>query len=641
MGMYLRRVRIVKNRLRRWWQRHRPARRESLSRQAEEGNGVEHLRAGQRLMRDGMPKDSISLILQGCCEPEQPRESAPLLAGDVIDGEREDRLHMRAIVESEILRFPRKNIRRLLERWPGMFKPGAPSSVQMAPPPAKRKGYGKVLCLMPLSDGIPCEEITSVCAETMVKETAEAVLCVNVDMAAEPAESSLPSASPKLRNVFVQRTHGGNDSQSLRALSRLLDRGREQFPYVIVEAHHQTTVEALLEIMRRSWSLYPILRQNAESLFELNLLAREERARGCEAIPIKPLVLLDPEESAHGLSCYIEETVKWPVHGYLRKGGNGLRFNANLRRLGREMCGCQIGLVLSSGAARGLSHIGVLQVLEENDIEVDIVAGSSMGAYIGAVWGAGYGGLEMEKFAREIEGYRGLWRLMDFAAFPRRGFLLTERVRNRLEQTIGPLHFSDMARPIRIVATRLDTLERVVFSGGSVVDAVLASLAIPGICVPVIRDGIPYVDGGISDPLPVDALADIGVRKIIAVNTIATPQTIKAFSMEIAENERAQTGWSRTLHSWFNPFARGNAFDTLMRSIHAAQTRLAEASCRRASVVLRPYSCKGHWHDFSNPGAYISLGREEAESKLSAIQDLINTPIRERQLPHNTLVQAA
>jgi NTE family protein len=637
--MYLRRNRGMKNRLRDWLRRHMSPQGESLSREDEEGNGVEHLRIGQRLGRDGMPQDSVSLILQGCCESERPREAASLHAGDVVDGE--DRLHLHAMVESEVLRFPRKNIRRLLERWPGMFKPGAPSSVRMAPPPAKRKGYGKVLCLMPLSDGIPCEEFASVCAETIVRETGEAVLYVKVDdRGAEPAESSLPSASPNLRDVFIQHAHSGNDSRSLQALSKLLDRGREQFPYVIVEAYHQATVEALLEIMRRSWSIYPILRQRAESLFELNLLAREERARGCEAIPIKPLVFLDPGESAHGLSCYIEETAKWPVHAYLRKDGNGLRFHANLRRLGREMCGCQIGLVLSSGAARGLSHIGVLQVLEENDIEVDIVAGSSMGAYIGAVWGAGYGGWEMEKFAREIEGYRGLWRLMDFAAFPRRGFLLTERVRKRLEQTIGPLHFSDMARPIRIVATRLDTLERAVFSGGNVVDAVLASLAIPGICVPVIREGVPYVDGGISDPLPVDALADFGVRKIIAVNTIATPQTIKACSMEIAESESA-TGWGHTLNSWFNPFARGNAFDTLMRSIHAAQTRLAEVSCRRASVVLRPFSCDGHWHDFSNPGRYISLGREEAESKLSAIQDLINTPIRERQLPHNTLVQAA
>ena len=104
------------------------------------------------------------------------------------------------------------------------------------------------------------------------------------------------------------------------------------------------------------------------------------------------------------------------------------------------------------------------------------------------------------------------------------------------EETIGPLHFSDMVRPIRIVATRLDTLERVVFSGGGVVDAVLASLAIPGICVPVMRNGIPYVDGESAILFPVEALADIGVRKIIAVNTIATPQAISACEGEATTN---------------------------------------------------------------------------------------------------------
>jgi NTE family protein len=546
---------------------------------------------------------------------------------------------MRAIVDSDILRLPRENIRRLMNRWPAMLRPGAPSSLRVAPPPAKRKGYGRMVCLMPLSDDVPYEEFSSVCAETIAKETGEAVLCIKVTASSTRVGDSVPAAFPGLENVFIQRADGSSDRTSLRALSNLLDRARTQFPHVIVEATEGATVEALIEIIRRSWSIYPILRQNGESLFELNLLCREARARGYGAIAIKPVIVLDPGENAHGLSCYIEETVRWPVHSYLRKAGDGVQFSANLRRLGREMCGCQLGLVLSSGAARSLSHIGVLQVLEENGIEVDIVAGSSMGAYIGAVWGAGYGGHEMEKFAREIEGYRGLWRLMDFAVLPRRGFLLTDRVRNRLEKTIGPLHFSDMTRPIRIVATRLDTLERVVFSSGSVVDAVLASLAIPGICVPVMREGIPYVDGGVSDPLPVDALSDIGVRKIIAVNTIATPQAIKACSGE--KGEVSGTLWLRALNTWFNPFAGGNAFDTLMRSMHAAQTRLAEASCHRASIVLRPYSCEGRWHDFSTPSLYISLGRQEAESKLSAIRDLINTPIHERQSTQNLLAQVA
>ena len=617
-----------------WLRRQEPS---GLSRPEK---AVEHLHAGQSLVRGEAAREAISLVLQGCCESGRPRE-ASLHPGDAIDGVRGDRLKMRAIVESDILRIPRQNIRRLLERWPEVLKPGVAASFKTSRP-VDGSGQGRVLCLMPLSEGIPCDEFSSLCAGTIAKETSAPVLCIKVDRVGHTQNLKYaPSPYAGRQDVFVQQAPGGSDPAALRALANLLDLGKSQFGHLIVEASCRTAVEALIEIVRRSSSVYPILRQNGESLFELNLLAREARAQGCGSVPLKPLVFLDPAENAHGLSRYIEETVRWPVHSYLRKVGNGLRFAANLRRLGREMCGCQVGLALSSGAARGLSHIGVIQVLEEDGIEVDIVSGSSMGAYIGAVWGAGYSGREMEKFARDIEGYRGLWRLMDFAAFPRRGFLLTDRVRKRLEETIGPLHFSDMVRPIRIVATRLDTLERVVFSGGGVVDAVLASLAIPGICVPVMRNGIPYVDGGICDPLPVEALADIGVRKIIAVNTIATPQAISACEGETTTNGNGKASWNRWLNRWFNPFARGNAFDTLMRSIHASQTRLAEASCRRASLVLRPYSCEGRWNDFGSPARYIALGREEALSQLPAIRELVNSPIYEREPPRNLLAQAA
>lgn len=631
----------MKNPLQDWWGRCTRSGKRMRRFEDDRDAGVEHLRAGQNLVRDDLSKDSISLVLQGCCGSADGQQSAPLCAGDAIDGARGGRLKMRAIVDSEILRLPKQNLRRLMDRWPAMLRPGAPSALQTGPPPAKRKGFGRIVCLMPLSNDLPLEEFSSVCAETIARETKESVLCLKVRVSSARMVERAPLPFPGLENVFLQWADGGSRPDTLQALSGLLDRARTQFSHVIVEAPEEAAAEALVEIIRRSWSIYPILRQNGESLFELNLLCREARARGCGGTMIKPVIFLDPAENAHGLSCYVEDTVRWPVHCYLRKAGDGGQFAANLRRLGREMCGCQLGLVLSSGAARGLAHIGVLQVLEENGIEVDVVAGSSIGAYIGAVWGAGYGGREMERFARETEGYKGLWSLMDFAIFPRRGFLLTDRVRRRLEETIGPRHFSDMVRPIRIVATRLDTLERVVLSSGNVVDAVLASLAIPGICVPVMREGIPYADGGICDPLPVDALSDIGVRKIIAVNTIATPQTIKACRAEIEENQDAGPVWLRALNACFNPFARGNAFDTMMRSMHAAQTRLAEASCRRASVVLRPSSCEGRWHDFSRPSRYISLGRQEAEAKLSAIKDLINTPIYERHPTPNLLAQAA
>jgi NTE family protein len=627
----------MKKALRDWWRSKGPSGGQ-LGRAGEGRNrALECLPSDQTVIRKDLPQSSPVSEFEGWRNSGDSQQSTDPLRRDAIDGGWCGRFHRRALLDREIVHVSKRNIRRLMDRWPAMVRSAGRFSLAAKSPDDKGKGAGKMLCLMPLSDGLPFEEFCSVCAATVAKETAEPVLCVQVRLGPAPVMDGVPVASADIQNVFVQRVHGPGDDAFRQGLTDVLDRAKSQFGHVIVEASQDLAIENLIEIIGRSCSVYPLLRQDERSLFELNLLCREADVQG---VAVKPLIYLERLEKAHGLSGYIEETLQRPVHNYLR-AGDATQFTGNLRRLGREMCGCQVGLVLSSGAARGLSYVGVLQVLEENGIEVDIVAGSSMGAYIAAVWGAGYGGHEMEGFAREIEGYRGLWRIMDPVIFPRRGFLLTDRVRQRLEATIGALHFSDMRRPIRIVATRLDTLERVVFSSGSVVEAVLASLAIPGICVPVMRGGVPYVDGGICDPLPVDALTDIGVRKIIAVNTIATPQTIKACSGELAASDPSGRTWRRALNTWFNPFASGNSFDTLMRSMHAAQTRLAEASCRKANVVLRPYSCEGRWHDFSRPARYISLGRHETEAKLREIRKLINSPLHERQTTPDLLAQVA
>ena len=628
----------MKKALRDWWRSKGLSGGELCRPDEERSRALECLPNVQTLIRNDLPQSSFLSGLEGLGDSADSPKSFDPAGRDVIDGGLRGPFYRRALLNRDIVRVSKRNIRRLMDRWPAMARSAGRFS--FAAVPADDKGAGKILCLMPLSDGLPFEEFRSVCAATIAKETAEPVLCLQVRIGSSPVIDRVPVASSDIPNVFIQRIHGPGHDAFRGALTGVLDRATSQFGHVVVEAPQELAIETLMEIFRRSCSVYPMLRQDEGSLFELNLLCREANAREHQGIAIKPVIYLERLEKAHGLSGYIEQTLQRPVHSYLRDG-DATQFAGHLRRLGREMCGCQVGLVLSSGAARGLAHVGVLQVLEENGIEVDIVAGSSMGAYIAAVWGAGYGGHEMERFAREIEGYRGLWRIMDPVIFPRRGFLLTDRVRKRLEATIGALHFSDMTRPIRIVATRLDTLERVVLSSGSVVDAVLASLAIPGICVPVMRGGVPFVDGGICDPLPVDALTDIGVRKIIAVNTIATPQTIKACSGEIAASEPSGRTWRRTLNTWINPFASGNSFDTLMRSMHAAQTRLAEASCSKANVVLRPYSCEGRWHDFSMPARYISLGRHETEAKLREIRKLINSPLDERDTTQDLLAQVA
>jgi hypothetical protein len=133
----------------------------------------------------------------------------------------------------------------------------------------------------------------------------------------------------------------------------------------------------------------------------------------------------------------------------------------------------------------------------------------------------------------------------------------------------------------------------------------------------------------------------MGIEKIIAVNTIATPETLHACQVEAAEIARPRHPALAKVNEWVNFFAPGNAFDTMLRSIHAAQTRLAEASCAKASVVMRPYSCAGRWHEFGNPAHFIPLGREAARAALPAIRALLESPHHENQPPLHALVRAA
>ena len=216
---------------------------------------------------------------------------------------------------------------------------------------------------------------------------------------------------------------------------------------------------------------------------------------------------------------------------------------------------------------------------------------------------------------------------MDPVFPPREGFIRGRAVGRRLQKTIGDSHFAELARPVRVVATNLYTLDRVVFSSGEVASAVSASIAIPGVCAPIEIDGESYVDGAITDPVPVDVLEEMGISRIIAVNTIPTP----AYMRCCVEREREQEAlygrrhvFLKALNRQLNYFAPGNILDIMMRAVHGAQIRVAEAACRRADVVLRPLAMDGHWYEFDKAHKFIALGRRTAEEHLDQIKSLFN-----------------
>ena len=305
----------------------------------------------------------------------------------------------------------------------------------------------------------------------------------------------------------------------------------------------------------------------------------------------------------------------------------------------------KIGLALSSGGAKGLAHIGVIQVLEENGIPIHAIVGSSMGAYVAAVWAYGHDGGQMETFAREVEGRWSWLRLLDPVLVPRSGLLRGAKTRRRLHHAIGDAQFSDLMRPLRVVATNLVTLERKVFSSGEVALAVQASSAIPGICEPVRIGGELFFDGGVADPLPVDVARDMGVDCVIAVNVIPTPAYLRCrleFDREQAGlRKQRENPLTKLVRRAVDAEARHSIFDVMNRSTLAGQMQMAELSCRHADLVLRPLSFDSHWHDFHRPGKYIELGRRTAEEHLSEIQALIRRHTHEHTAPHHPLAVAA
>lgn len=517
----------------------------------------------------------------------------------------------------------------------------------------------QIVTLAFLSSQIPAAILSEQLAASLCVETDAEVVLVRLQPQEGPAAAEIEDGLELLLNgefhlpPEVQKNERGFHTLSLgvrsdpptpagiESLARQLSR---HFRYVLIETLVSERPDAwLFDLLLRSDLGFLFLSTTTEGVYHLDQVMREARAR-CRnnGVHLKPIGCLAEGEQIDGFDL-LAQRVASPMHMFVRgcpalasaKGAGPATassgsFCADLRRVAREIGGCLTGLALSSGAAKGFAHIGVIQVLEENGIEVDVIAGASMGAYVGALWAYGNNGKELERLARELEGRWTLWTLLDPVFPPRQGFMGGFAVKKRLMRTIGHARFADLARPLRVVAANLSTLERAVFSGGEVAAAVHASIAVPGICVPLTLDGETYIDGGIVDPLPVDVLREMGVSRVIAVDVIPTPDRIR-YGLQAEQELARHQGKGRRrffrkgipLEGKLNYFARGNLFEILMRSLHGAQIRVAEASWRLADLVLRPDICDDRWLDYRHPGKFIALGREAAERHLEAIKLLV------------------
>ena len=186
----------------------------------------------------------------------------------------------------------------------------------------------------------------------------------------------------------------------------------------------------------------------------------------------------------------------------------------------------KVGLALGAGGARGFAHIGVLKALEQDSIPIDMIAGASMGAVIGAWYAKERKADALEKMVLETD-WKQLVRLIDLNLLAGKGLLYGQKVKELLRSFIGDVRFEDLEIPLAIIAADAQTSEEIIFNEGSVVEAVRASISLPVIFTPVKWGDRFLVDGGIVNPVPVDVVRNMGAEIVIAVNVLPAPSQEK------------------------------------------------------------------------------------------------------------------
>ena len=255
----------------------------------------------------------------------------------------------------------------------------------------------------------------------------------------------------------------------------------------------------------------------------------------------------------------------------------------------------KIGLALGSGAARGLAHIGVLEVLEKEGIPVDMIAGSSAGALVGVLYAQGKTVSQLKDLAIDLGSKR--FSLLADPALPKTGLIKGQKVKNVLKSIIGNVEFSDLRIPFACVATDIETGEEVVINQGSVLEGVRASISIPIIFTVAKWKGRYLVDGGLVNQVPVSVLKKMGADFIMAVNV--TPDISKKAYPHSKEP---------------------NIFNVIMQTIHIAGYQVIEYSLRGADVVIEPQLAHVGSLDFHRGQECILQGEAATQVSISEIR---------------------
>ncbi|MGG2064730.1 patatin-like phospholipase family protein [Bacillus sp. S14(2024)] len=250
----------------------------------------------------------------------------------------------------------------------------------------------------------------------------------------------------------------------------------------------------------------------------------------------------------------------------------------------------KIGLALGSGGAKGFAHVGVIKVLREAGIPIHMIAGSSMGALIGTFYAAGS---NVDRLYRLATVFKRKYYL-DFTV-PKMGFITGKRVKDMIKMFTYNKKLEELDIPTAVVATDILNGEKVIFTQGSIADAVRASISVPGIFVPEKINGRLLVDGGVIDRIPVSVVKKLGADIVIAVDV--SPIKVNGEVTSI--------------------------YDVIMQSIEIMQHELVVNRQIASDLMMHPAVEQFSSRAFTNIEDIIRVGEEEAQRHIQTIYTLI------------------
>ncbi|OZV70082.1 patatin-like phospholipase family protein [Winogradskyella aurantia] len=247
----------------------------------------------------------------------------------------------------------------------------------------------------------------------------------------------------------------------------------------------------------------------------------------------------------------------------------------------------EIGLALGGGAVLGAAHVGVLRRLEEYNIEVQHIAGTSIGAFVGAFFAFGKSCDEISRIASQLK-----WVDISAISLTRYGLLSNEKLGELIIEHIGEKNIEDSDIPLAIIATDITSGKKIVLDKGPLATAVMASTCIPGIFNPVEINGTMLVDGGIVENVPVKTMKEKGVDFIIGVDLNSN-------------------------HKYQKP---DNILDVIMNSFHFLIQKSDKLQSKEADLLIEPDLSEFNRSDTNHVDALIKKGYEDSKQPLEQLK---------------------